>query len=258
MIFFILFIGNFLTPTFCLIQCFTGANCSIQLKFNQIVPDEKTLLETCSMYNQRKSCSVYVEIDYENQQVKVIFDPLSRLKNYSDSYIDLLAINPKTAKIRRYNVKVQMHNNNNSRKVELDVFIQCQHEDKCEVNQLRHFWYRLVQLDGRRKNFMDFYQLLYSNTSNVTSCFDDKINKIKECDTNKNLCWASNDTERKCQQMDENHFYDFIYAYNRVDRPGILTNENVTYDLACHVNNCNNNETIKQVRKKKHNFFKKK
>jgi hypothetical protein len=243
-----LFLEIFYTPIFCLLRCTGGPNCHIQLDFNQIIPTNKKLLETCSIIEQ-SSCFVYLKVNYKDQQVNILFDKSSNDTKSSYPFINLLATNPQASIILRYTVKVQIHDNN---KIQLYVLIQCQAIDQCAEKQLRHFWPRFILSNKRRNNFLSFYKFLYPITSNVTSCFYDRTNQIEQCSSFNNICWASTNTHRKCRKYDQNYSNDFIYSYNKVERPHQLSDENVHYILACHVNNCNNNETINQVRQKKY------
>lgn len=241
-----LFIGNFFTNIFCLLYCFAGPNCHIKLNFTEKLPTKNELLQTCTIIT-RPSCFVYVKIDYQEQQVNLLFPKSSNHTNSSYPFIDLLAKNTHASIIVRYTVKFKIHNSNQMR---LYVLIQCQTLDTCDLNVLRHFWRRFISLDKRRNSYLDFSNLLLSNTSNVTHCFNDQINQTEQCTKSDQLCWASTNISRQCRKYDKNYTYDFIYSYNKVNEPHKLTGENVRYTLACHTNNCNNNETINQVRKK--------
>lgn len=239
-----LFILIFFTPIFCLLRCTGGPKCHIKLDFNQIIPTNNELLQTCSII-EVSSCFVYLEIDYVNEQVNILFDNSS-----NHTMIDLLTTNPQASIIRRYTVKVRVHDNN---KIQLYVLLQCRTIDQCALRQLRHFWPRFSSLNNRQNIFLNFSKLLFPITSNVNiSCFDDQTNQTEQCGSAfDNICWASTNTHRQCRKYDKNYTNDFIYSYNKVDLPHRLTDENIHYTLACHVNNCNNNETINQVSKKR-------
>jgi hypothetical protein len=241
-----LFIEIFFTPIFCLLACTGGPKCHIKLNFNQIIPSNNELLKKCSVINA-SSCSVYLKVNYEKQTVNILFGRASNNTTSPNFFIDLLATNPEASIIRRYTVRVRIHDENNIR---LYVLLQCQTIDQCADRQLRHFWPQFTALNNRRNSFSDFYKLLFPITSNVSSCFDDETNQIEKCLGSDDVCWASTNTTRKCTEYDVSHSNDFIYSYNKVDLPHRLTDENVHYILACHRTNCNNNETIHQVRRR--------
>jgi hypothetical protein len=244
MIFLFLFIEIFFTSTFCSFRCTGGPNCHITLNFNQIIPSHQELPRTCSIIDA-PSCTIYLKIDYNNKQVNILFNEVPMDIKSLYSMMDPLAANLNTSIILRYAVKVRI------RKIELYVLIQCRTIDRCADRQLRHFWPRFISLNPRRNIYMPFYKLLFSNTSNVHSCFNDQTNQIEQCLHTNNICWASSNTHRSCAEYDNEESNGFIYSYNKVDLPHRLTTENVNYVLTCRVNNCNNNETINRVRSRR-------
>jgi hypothetical protein len=243
-----LFIEIFFTSSFCSLQCTGGSQCHIQLKFNQIIPTKKELSKICSIINTSSSCFVYIKLDYDNKQANISFtEPSSEMKSIFSS-TDLLTENHDASIIHRYAVHVRIQE---KIKVQLYVLIECETVDHCANQQLRHFWPRFISLNSRRNSFMTFYKLLFSNETTFHSCFNDRINQTEQCSNIDNFCWASINTGRQCRQYNKNTTNGFIYSYNKVDRPHQLTTENVHYILSCHVNNCNTNESINQVRRKK-------
>jgi hypothetical protein len=242
MILLFLIITTFFIPILCLLRCIGGPNCHIKLSFNQTVPNNKELLETCSII-ETSSCSVYLRVDYTDQQVYISFEESSEDTESPHPSIDLLEANPQASIVLRYTVKIRIHNNN---KFQLYILLQCRTNNQCSEKQLRHYWPRFISLNNRQNSFHSFSELLLPINSNIINCFDDRINQTVQCSIPDNICWASTNTQRKCT----NHSNEFIYSYNKVERPHQLTDEYVHYTLACHVNNCNNNETIHRVRNK--------
>ncbi|CAF3896129.1 unnamed protein product [Rotaria sordida] len=226
------------------LNCIGGPNCHIKLDFNQKIPSHKKFLETCSIIKV-SLCSVFLKIDYDNQQVDISFEKVSNHTQSPYHYFNLLTTNHQASIILRYTIEVKVYHNN---KIQLYVLLQCQTHDQCTERELRHFWSRFISLNNRRYSFIRFYNFLFLNTSNFIDCFDDQTNQTLQCSMfNNNKCWASTDSQRKCINYDKNYPNYFIYSYNKVYQPHRLTDEHVYYKLACHVNNCNNNETIKQL-----------
>jgi hypothetical protein len=247
MLFLFLFIEIFFTPVIYSLHCRGGANCHITLNFNQIIPNNHELPKTCSIIN-RSSCNIYVKIDYNKQQANILFNNIS--DDIPSMYFisDPLEKNRNASIILRYAVKVEIRAKLD---IELYVLLQCRTFDQCADRQLRHFWPRFISLNSRQNIYMSFYKFLFSNTSNFTSCFNDERNQTEQCELDDNICRAStNNTDRKCDEQNDDEAIGFIYSYNKVDLPHRLTTEDVKYVLVCHVNNCNDNETINRVRRK--------
>ncbi|CAF2793521.1 unnamed protein product [Rotaria sp. Silwood2] len=244
MVLLFLFIKLFFLPISVSLNCIEGPNCHIKFGFNQTVPSHKKFLEICSTI-EIPSCSVFLKIDYDNQQVDISFEKTSKHTQSPYPFIDLLTTNPQASIILRYTVEVKVHHNN---KIQLYVLLQCQTHDQCTERQLRHFWPRFISLNNRRNSLSRFYNFLFLNASNFINCFDDQANQTVQCSVfDNNKCWASTHSERKCIKYNINHPNYFIYSYNKVDRPHQLTDEHVHYTLECHVNNCNNDENIRQL-----------
>ncbi|CAF4308912.1 unnamed protein product, partial [Rotaria magnacalcarata] len=187
---------------------------------------------------------VFLKIDYDNQIVDISFESPLHSTESPSPLIALFVNNQRASTILRYNVDVGVHVNN---KTQLYVLLQCRTGDRCTEKELRHFWPRFISLNDRRNSLIHFYQYLLLNSSNTVNCSQDQSNQTVSCLTVDSKCWASTDTQRKCIKNNEKHSNYFIYSYNKVHEPNQLTDEHVHYRLACQVNNCNSNETIKKL-----------
>lgn len=246
----LLFIILAFIPVSHLLHCTGGPNCYITLGFDQIVPSNRILQEKCSTI-EASACSVFLKLDYNDQRVDISFENTSNHVESSYHFIDLLKSNSQALIILRYTVVVE---NLDKNRIQLYILLQCQTHHRCTERQLRHFWPRFVSLNSRRDSLLRFYNFLNLNTSDSIHCYDDRINQSFQCSTLDNVCWASTDTQRKCMKYNRNLSNYFIYSYTKVHYPRLIVNENVSYILACHVNNCNNNETVKQVRKSRSKY----
>ncbi|CAF0816563.1 unnamed protein product [Adineta ricciae] len=218
-----------------------GSNCQIKLNSNSRAPRQKDLFETCKVVNS-SSCSVYMKMDFNDQQIYLSFQHPSPTTGSPHSYPnDLLADNPQSSIIRRYTATFHVRDQN---RTQLYIWLQCRYRDYCAHVELRTFWGRYVSFDDRYNTLSVLYEFLQPVRSTSINCFDNEFNETVECPTHQKTCWASSDGSQKCV---ENYSDEFIYSYNQVYNPHRLSNENVLYTLTCHSNSCNDNQTIDEL-----------
>lgn len=246
------------------VVCSGGANCRVQLRFNDFVPSREDLSNTCVNVNDT-SCFFYAVIDAEHRKVDVLFRGLTESRRFSDTddmsmmdfypaldkntstfnpFIDLLAINSNASIIRRSTVQAGLHGVN---RTVFAVLLQCNTDFHCSVSQLRRFWVHLTHWKTRWAISNEFHRILSAKSSASISCFNVTTNEVEPCSSHENACARSSSSLRQCAQHNPTEAARWSYSYNHVLKPHRLTNANVQYDLLCHVNNCNDNATLDLV-----------